>query len=344
MTLACDVKDSYDSYRERHKHGAAVPVYYGSSLASTGISLVKVSLDLTGYKSDFVSFLEVPTRLFKNTAQVVAAHEKNCDGSLRGRLRFFEQGIVAPAVDSLRLLAEYNRDAAQIELDLVTQDPNAQRPIWEDHREPGDEYPTWVLVGYEPINPEECRRIISEADAAAYNSAAIRVVATSRGGSGCVDQMYKLVNSFLYLRKHHNAVGCLRTLHTIPTRLYADTIFGTYVCPITGKPIRHPIADPDGVTIYEEEAIRGRINQGDNISQQTNSIITPWNLIPRPDIQQIIDDRLKEIEERISNVAITSYGLTNTYFQNGNLNYLRPNADVSALINQCLLIDAHLID
>lgn len=83
----------------------------------------------------------------------------------------------------------------------------------------------------------------------------------------------------------------LLTLPFIPQALHGDVFFARYVCPITFEPIRHPVRDPNGVTLYERAEIIREIGRSGR-SPVTRRPLTVLQLQPVPILQQMIDNRL----------------------------------------------------
>lgn len=83
----------------------------------------------------------------------------------------------------------------------------------------------------------------------------------------------------------------LLALNTIPPLLEDDVVFSKYKCAITNIPIRHPVADPNGITLYEKSAILHWLRTHQD-SPVTRAPLTRHQLLPRPALQAIINHRL----------------------------------------------------
>ena len=97
-------------------------------------------------------------------------------------------------------------------------------------------------------------------------------------------------------------------MHSIPSALYQDRIFGRCVCPITLLPIRHPVGDStiegnnrDSI-VYERSAIEEviRLSHRSPISRKP---LTVAQLVPKPAVQRAIDDRLMFYEQGLRKFA-----------------------------------------
>lgn len=93
-------------------------------------------------------------------------------------------------------------------------------------------------------------------------------------------------------------------LSCIPDALHDDIVFKRYVCPITNCPIRFPVGDPNGVHVYEMNAILREIEIRQR-SPMTKISLTQEQLIPKPHLQALIDDRLKFYEHHMRELAQT---------------------------------------
>lgn len=83
---------------------------------------------------------------------------------------------------------------------------------------------------------------------------------------------------------------------SIPEALHDDVVLSANICPISMEPIRHPVGDPNNRTIYERDYIYRVIDQSGK-SPITRLPLTREQLIPRPDLQAVIDNRLKMYQD-----------------------------------------------
>ncbi len=100
----------------------------------------------------------------------------------------------------------------------------------------------------------------------------------------------------------------------IPPAFHDDVILRRYVCPITLEPIRYPVEDPttrhrqqeqNNPTLYERSAIVNSLMVRSR-SPMTREPLTANQLINRPDIQFIIEDRLRDHSSRLWEYLETS--------------------------------------
>jgi len=92
----------------------------------------------------------------------------------------------------------------------------------------------------------------------------------------------------------------LLALRKIPEPLHADALLKRYICPVTQKPIRYPVTDPNGNAIYEREAIL-RWLETHGTSPVTFRPLHARDLVLKSDLKQMIDSRLRFHGERLQN-------------------------------------------
>lgn len=95
----------------------------------------------------------------------------------------------------------------------------------------------------------------------------------------------------------------------IPAAFHEDLTLRSYICPITLEPIRYPVEEPttrdhqqdqDNPVLYERSAIMN-ILESNPISPITQKPLTVDQLIPRQDIQDMIEMRLEHYSSNIWN-------------------------------------------
>lgn len=91
-------------------------------------------------------------------------------------------------------------------------------------------------------------------------------------------------------------------LPDIPEELHEDTQLRNYTCPITCAPIRDPVRDPNGRTLYERRAIYGWLRER-LTSPVTRAQLLRSDLQELPRLKEFIEDRLKMHEARLKIVA-----------------------------------------
>ncbi|VHO04239.1 U-box domain-containing protein [Candidatus Rhabdochlamydia sp. T3358] len=100
----------------------------------------------------------------------------------------------------------------------------------------------------------------------------------------------------------------------IPAAFHEDLTLRSYICPITLEPIRYPVEEPttrdhqqdqDNPVLYERSAIMN-ILESNPISPITQKPLTVDQLIPRQDIQDMIEMRLEHYSSNIWNYLETN--------------------------------------
>lgn len=89
----------------------------------------------------------------------------------------------------------------------------------------------------------------------------------------------------------------LLSLNHIPEILEIDPVFAENKCVISNRAIRDPVADPNEVTLYERSAISEWLNRGNSSSPVTRNFLIYSQLIERPALKKIIENRLKYHEQ-----------------------------------------------
>jgi hypothetical protein len=93
----------------------------------------------------------------------------------------------------------------------------------------------------------------------------------------------------------------LLALPYIPTCLEKDQVFHELICPITQRPICHPVLDPTNhITVYERAAILESLRERPH-SAVTRLPLEPDQLIPLPALQTLINDRLAIYQAHFKN-------------------------------------------
>lgn len=91
-------------------------------------------------------------------------------------------------------------------------------------------------------------------------------------------------------------------LPDIPEELHQDPLLSHYICPITCAPIRDPVRDPNGRTLYERRAIYSWLREK-LTSPITRAPLFRSDLQELPRLKEFIEDRLKMYQERLKIVV-----------------------------------------
>lgn len=92
--------------------------------------------------------------------------------------------------------------------------------------------------------------------------------------------------------QNDDAAFDLLAVKSIPAPLHDDEVFRRFQCPISSLPIRDPVGDPNGTTVYERSAIHRWIEQS-GTSPITRFQLSIDQLIEKPDLKALIDQRLQ---------------------------------------------------
>jgi U-box domain. len=246
------------------------------------------------------------------------------DPSVENHIQLVEKGLIAPISGFIGTLADAS---AYYEKHFIEMSPEereqATRPVYEyDSFEE-----SFVLTGYKPVNLEECQKNLAMLQNLSSASGCVRISAELE----IIGNSYKSAKSLygqlaLFFERHGERISSfqhrckeapiqqnetpkekeedlqenisLRALPFIPSPLHQDEVFKQYICPITQLPIRHPVGDPNGCTVYERSAILAWL-MIQSVSPITKEPLTPDKLIERPALELLINRRLQEHEEKL---------------------------------------------
>lgn len=263
-------------------------------------------------------FIDVPFRLYESI-------KKGDTG-----IRLVERGIIAPFADLVRVAAKGNIYQEKAYLDLSPEEQAKPiRPVyeWDDDLEKD------VLVGYRPIDVQECHKIIARDECSERIATCVRVVAEIAMVSGTESLYFSLVQ-FLQDRglppggdEDRDEDHILLNLDAIPDPLHTDVVFSKYICPITHSPIRHPVGDPTNPRVLYEKDMIVTWLKTHHTSPTTRKPLTISQLIPKPALQALINARLIEHEDRLWDYLEASTTLTDHLQTPGDLD-LQDAADL----------------
>lgn len=236
-----------------------------------------------------------------------------------GKLQFLE-GTVASFSSVARSGLEHSKEVNQHLLSLSPDDlSKVTEPIFDysDPRHPRE-------IGRKNITQQECKERLASAENALPVANAIEIAAKSRsavtttvkgmravyrtafnqavngnpnanngnGNAGNVQQNIPVAQVIDPLSVN------LTDLTFIPEALHTDIVFRDYVCPITQEPIRDPVCDPNGTTLYERRAITTwiNVNHRSPVTQQPLQVI---DLLERPSLKIAIDTQLAFHQQRM---------------------------------------------
>lgn len=294
-----------------------------NKMTMLGFTAVEIGGLLAGAKSSFLSNLK-SIELLPRLAQLPLALTQEAQNlaenpNAKNGIRLVERGIIAPIGDLVRVAAEGSLYYEKHFIEMSPEDlANAKRPIIE---QVGEDI---RIVGYRPVDLEECKRNAEMSQKVATGAAIVRIGAElglAEKGYTLGQNVYEGIARFFH---HHarripailrriNAVAAaggnpnapvvqqvfsLRALGFIPSPLHGDAVFSRFLCPITQMPIRHPVCDPNGQTLYERSAICAWLAQRP-VSPVTRAPMAVVDLLERPAVQALIDQRLVHHEQNL---------------------------------------------
>ncbi len=238
-----------------------------------------------------------------------------------------EQGVVSPYATFLRANSEFSqyhyKDMSTLPEDQ-RQEPfySLVRQWMPDRGLTIDENP--IIDPYEPLTVQQCLDLAKVAEGFSIRALVIETASelgTVKKMAAFTQWIYQRVINQIYRQApargetpiepavvvEPDPVDLLDLLryHLIPDDFHEDVVFSKYICPITHAPIRHPVRDPNGTTLYERAAIE------EAIQRTHRSPITRWPL-EKTQLQQVpvlkaaINQRLTFHEQNLRNALRSS--------------------------------------
>ncbi len=257
-------------------------------LALLGFTCVETSLLLNGSNPEKLALLKRLEELPRAAGIPIELElqKPDIDGTTTSAIRVLSKGIIAPFADMLRVRYEESGYQAQAYLKAHHEDPTAQMPVYETVY--SGESSSTKLIGYKLIDPLECRKTIQGATTYANIATSMRVVCEELGRFLSPAPLQE--SDVEEPAEWHD----LLALQRIPPPLHNDVIFRQYMCLITREPIRDPVRDPNGHTLYERAAIYNWLNGDSRRGSPTTRLpMTIRDLQEVPAVRAIIDARLQ---------------------------------------------------
>lgn len=318
FVFACDAINAFESLHNKIENetggrGSSLQTAtFVNQLVMAGCTIAEIGA-LAGGRDHAalrnIKSLEFFSRLLSVPLRIISAEEKlsqqeDVSGLKKAAIRV--QTLTGSLADVVRVGAELRGYAEGALKDAYQSDPNAQRLAYirDPDAEDADEY-GWVTKT-RPIDPEECEMKIAAAQSCAREAARVKCImdlkvpekvaeGMTRVGIGLYNRLSVFLRQAI-MHAGHPAVDPalnpdLLALERIPHPLHGDEIFSQYICAITREPIRDPVRDPDGHTLYERSAIRNWLAFRQS-SPATGAPMTEANLEEMLAIKVIIDQRL----------------------------------------------------
>jgi hypothetical protein len=313
--LALDGCEVLLSAAELHRATAMEKITLISKMANTALSAWNFGAEMSGSSLKVQKALNV-TQIFTGfvlTAMEFEAGVERLTIDPNPNVVLFFEKVFGTILQTLRV-GYQARALAEKEFLAMTDEERATatRPVYEGS---GDDE---VLVGYKPVDKAECEQFLKEYTEATHNVQIIEcitkthiVLQTSGIGDQVVAQgkkialetVKKLVEFTTTFRQSWKLTTGQERVNllerkTIPSLCYEDSVLSKYICPLTRTPMRHPVEDPETHVLYERDAVNSYIDL--HGTSPTGTVLRKEDLLPSRDIQQQIDDRLKEIQEDIN--------------------------------------------
>ena len=282
-----------------------------ASLASRAVNLTLSGAEIAGVLMEtnaqslerlksfelFARFVGTPIKFRDEAAQY--------DGTLKGKLRLIERGVVAPLADMVRVHAEAQMYGEKKYLDLPPEEQaTAQRPIYEWKQDDSDpESGHWEIVGHRPFDLKESEEIYAYYRKCHIAASSARVSSEASVLSSSIQNAYdRLARSIVSTPSQSATVDYdtfnLKQFNAIPDILFNDVVLSRYTCAITQIPIRDPVGDPNGTTLYERQAILDWLNRNPT-SPMTRQPLSKDQLVEKPALKSLIDHRLEKHSKKL---------------------------------------------
>ena len=290
--ILCTAESIADVASSQGEENLLKKAHLVNTLAMLGFTMIETGAQYMGVRAQTMvkikAFEMIPRNIQVPLSLINAVLGSQEQSSIRAALEILQKGVIAPFADVVRVAGELS---AYEERSYLEMSPEER----EKHRRPVYDYDPCTeslqIIGEKPIDVEECRVNLEMAQTIARGASFVRFGAEFTHAINVVQPVYQGIHE--YLRRFQVKVRSLRELPEIPPPLREDRVLRQYICPISQEPIRHPVGDPNGRTVYEERSIR-RWLEGHHTSPVTRLPLTYRDLVPMPSLQALIDSRLEQ--------------------------------------------------
>ena len=208
-----------------------------------------------------------------------------------------EKGVLAPVSSLIRSVLEANGYQFQVFLEMTPEElSRVQIPIIE-YVGSFDGAPD--IIGYKGITREEVQAFLKSTERDVQIASVAELVLKTSPIS-TTELLYTHLAKWLKTKApQQGEPPSLLSLPTIPQALHNDEIFKRYRCSVTLQPLRYPVGDKNGQTLYEKSVIVALLQQNP-ISPVTGQTHTVAELVPKPALQKLIDKQLAFHQDRLN--------------------------------------------
>lgn len=274
-------------------------VFTSLDVGSTLLGVDSSKMNTVKKMDPFFPVVQVMTQFRKEYQQ--------CDGKLSNRLQMLEKACIWPTLDAVRVFAEKKmlQEKAYLSEGVGWSSWQRQRDIYGWRYNPVTGQEGYVIVETRSLSEAESQLAFDQYQKLASQATIGRLAAEASLISKIVSDLYHDLARNVIEQQQSSAPlvqlddapvssdFSLKAFDKIPRQLEEDVIFRKYICPISNRPIRDPVGDPNGATLYERVSILERL-QENQTSPVTRLPLMTSQLIERPDLKALIDARLDE--------------------------------------------------
>ena len=261
------------------------------------------------------------TEVFFRYADIYVKAAEQINDEQATTLQKWERGLLRPLASMCRAANESLGYGGKVYLEMTPEELSAVKlPIYEHRGRDRLE-----LVGYKGITRDEAQAMFDSAHNT-QNTFAVTEMVMHAEPMSKIEKLYKAITAAPRpvqavpqnapvveggggVAQERDPFDLL-ALNSIPDLLHDDPVFARYLCPITHAPIRFPMRDKNGKTVYErDEIVKYLVQSG--ISPFTRQPHTVAELQPVPALQRLIDNQLAFHSERLRALARTRAAVHN---------------------------------
>lgn len=189
----------------------------------------------------------------------------------------------------IRIATDTTMLQEQVYLELPDDEfKNTKRPIYEHDGDGGVS-----IVGYEPLNREDCQHRIENAQGMGRVANSVEIISKDLIVQTATDAVHSF-EDFCIAARETQVLRLMGNGEMIPEAYHEDPVLRELICPISLCPIRSPLRDPTSGTIYEAPLLIGWVLRA-GTSPLTRERLSIDQLQPCPEELARINARIEEL-------------------------------------------------